>query len=531
MFTLVKFRNFFLAILSGILLVLIFPSFNYSFLAWISLVPLLIAVENKNSITAFCLGFLTGVIAYAGILYWLGEALIKYGQLPAIVSYLILLALVFYLALYVGFFCLVQRFFVLHVSSWILHVLFGGFLWVFLELCRTYFLSGFPWALLGYSQWKNTFLIQIAEFTGCYGVSFLIVMGNITFRKMLAPQWQGKKLHKKVKILVFAGIALSICYGYGYFVINQAEKDAQSSLKVAVLQGNIPQKMKWDSAYKLQIMTIYEKLVKEVKPLNPQLIVWPEAALPGYTKYDRDLNCWLETIIKQSECNHIIGGLDVEYGKNNLEKEKYYNSAFLFSSDGRILNQHNKIHLVPFGETVPLKCLFSKVFNVLNEMGDFDKGKEVSILKLPMANTGTIICFEVIFPDLVRRFVKKGAKMMVNITNDAWFGKTSAPEQHFSTCVFRAVENRVSIVRAANTGVSGFVDAFGRVMKSTPLFVEGWLYDDVYLSEKKSFYTKYGDVFACGCSILVVILMAVAKKEAKKKRGNKYFCKNLVKRC
>ncbi len=525
MFTIVRVRNFFLAILSGILFILIFPSCNYSFLAWISLVPLLIAIENKNSITVFCLGFLTGVIAYAGILYWLGEALIKYGQLPEIVSYLILLALVFYLALYVGVFCLLQRFFVLHVSSWILQVLFGGFLWVFLELCRTYFLSGFPWALLGYSQWENTFLIQIAEITGCYGVSFLVVISNITFSKMLDAQWQGEKLHKKVKILVFAGIGLSICYGYGYFVINQAENNDKSLLKAVVLQGNIPQKMKWDSAYKLQIMTIYEKLVKEVKPLNPQLIVWPEAALPGYIKYERDLNCWLETLIKQSECNHIIGGPDVEYSKNNLEKEKYYNAAFLFSSDGRILDQHNKIHLVPFGETVPLKCLFSKVISVLNEIGDFNKGDEIRILKLPAANTGTIICFEIIFPYLVRRFVKGGAKIMINITNDAWFGKTSAPEQHFSTCVFRAVENRVSIVRAANTGVSGFIDAFGRVKKNIPLFEEGWHCEDVYLSEKKSFYTEYGDVFAYGCSILMIILMAVAKRKKKKKEGIDIFVK------
>ncbi|MCK5534112.1 apolipoprotein N-acyltransferase [bacterium] len=530
MFKTVKLGKFFFTILSGCLLILIFPNFNYSSFAWISLIPLLIAVEKENFSSVFYLGFLSGVIAYTGILYWLGETMIKYGQMPAILSYLILLALVFYLAVYVGVFCLLYKFFVLHVSSRLLHILFGGFLWVFLELCRSCFFSGFPWALLGYSQWKNTFLIQIAGITGSYGVSFLIVIFNIALLKILDTQWRGEKLRKKIQIIIIVGMGLSVCYSYGYVVIRQAEKEDKSSVKVVVLQGNIPQKMKWDSAYKPQIMRVYTELVKKTKSLNPQLIVWPEAAIPGYVNYEHDLSRWLEELIKQSGCNHIIGGPDIKYSKKSFEKERYYNSAFLFSSEGKILNQHDKIHLVPFGEMVPLRWLFSKVINVLNEIGDFDKGKEIRILKLPEIDAGVFICFEIIFPNLIRRFVNKGAKIIINITNDAWFGKTSAPYQHFSTCVFRAVENRIYVVRAANTGISGFIDPFGRIKKTFPLFVKGYLHYDVFLSTKKTFYTKYGNVFAYGCSIMVVILMAMAKREAQKKKGTKYFFKNLVKK-
>lgn len=507
-------REIFLAILSAILLILIFPNFNFSFLAWVSLLPLLIAVEKKDLMGAFLLGFLSGIIAYLGILYWLGETLVRYGYISRVVSYFILLALASYLALYIGIFCLVLRFFILHSPYRILHILFGGFLWVSLELFRAHLFSGFPWVILAYSQWENISLIQISEFTGCYGVSFLIVMVNVALKEILGTKWQGEILKRKIRIFIIVLGSLIVCYGYGCFVVKKAE-DPWPKIQMAVLQGNIPQTIKWNEAYKKRIITIYDRLVKKIETLNLQVIVWPETALPGYIKYEKDLNYSIKELIRRSNCYHIIGGPDIEYEKGPLVRERYYNSAFLFSPEGKILNKYDKVHLVPFGEMVPIRSLFSKIIRVLNEMGDFDQGKEIKILGTSYANFGVIICFEVIFPHLVRTFVKNGAEVMVNITNDAWFGKTSAPYQHFSNCIFRAVENRVNIVRAANTGISGFIDVYGRIKKSTPLFIEGYVGDKVSLSKKKSFYTKYGDIFAYGCIIMTIILMVIPKKNSK----------------
>jgi len=190
------------------------------------------------------------------------------------------------------------------------------------------------------------------------------------------------------------------------------------------------------------------------------------------------------------------------------DADRLSNSAVLLSPDGAIISTYDKIHLVPYGEYVPLRSLFPFIEKITVGIGDFLPGEDPVVMKTPFAKIGTLICYEIIFPGLVRKFVDRDANVLVTITNDAWFGRTSAPYQHFYMAVFRAVENRVPVVRAANTGISGFIDSRGRIIRKSDIFVEATLTENVAIGNKKSFYTKHGDMFAyvcIACSLLMLI--------------------------
>ncbi|HCJ67752.1 MAG TPA: apolipoprotein N-acyltransferase, partial [Elusimicrobia bacterium] len=260
---------------------------------------------------------------------------------------------------------------------------------------------------------------------------------------------------------------------------------------------------------------------------SPSLIIWPESAIPGYLLYERHLYEQVKKIIQQSNCYHLIGSV-------HYKKDKLYNSVFLFSPEGKLLAEYDRIHPVPFGETIPLKDFLSKYIKVLNELGDFSSGKDFTVFNLPLTTRhspltkfGVNICFEAIFPHLVRNFVKNGAEIIVNLTNDAWFLQTSAPYQHFTMNIFRAVENRRYVVRSANTGISAFIDPYGRVIKQTPIFITADLSEQIYPQKKMTFYTLYGDLFVwLGLGITLVFLanLLYIKKEVKndvKRMGRK----------
>jgi len=504
-------KNINLALISGILLILIFPKFNLSFLAWIALVPLLLALEGRNLRESFNLGFLAGLTSFMGILYWIVPTITSSGE-SKLLAFISLLLLSSYLAVYYGIFCLICRYMSLRVTHYTFGLFFAPALWVSLELLRAYLFSGFPWALLGYSLWEFTPLIQISEFTGVYGVSFLVVMVN----GVLAQAGRSLGLSKREGVVFAAGVRRNLlslglamlivgfCLAYGSIAIRREPfgksgnfPDDKSVTRIALVQGNIDQYMKWDNKYERLIKDTYGELVEMASTEKPQLIIWPETALPGYLKRERQLQEWVEKVVSQTDAYHIVGS--PEY-----REDAYYNAAFLISPKGEILGEYDKIHLVPFGEMVPFRPILSPFVGVLSELGDFTPSRERKLLKTPFGSFGVLICWEGIFPHLVRKFVEDGADYLANITNDAWFLKTAAPFQHFIASIFRAVENRVSIIRVANTGVSGFIDQYGRITKKTEIFKKDYLNSSVSRKNGQTFYTNYGDIFAYLCVALSI---------------------------
>lgn len=496
-----KKRDILLSLLSGILLILSFPNIDLEFLAWFALVPLFYSIEGKGLGNSFKLGLLTGLISFLGILYWIIVAVHTYGNVPLIISGFILLLLVVYLSLYMGAFTYLTRLIQIRLGLQI--IVFAPFLWVALEYLRSFLLTGFPWANLGYSQYLNLPFIQMADITGAYGLSFVIVSVNTTLFQVVR-QWK-KKTFPLGEVLITAFVLLGfLVYGYVKMEATGRKMIQNPPVKVGLVQGNIDQSIKWDESFQKETLKIYEKLSLRVSEEKPDLIIWPETATPFFFQDAKEYQPFVLEIPRKTGAFLLFGtpSYKIERGKVH-----HYNSALLISPDGELRGEYDKIHLVPYGEYVPLGE-YIPLGSLGEGIGNFKPGKEIFNFTLPQCKFGVLICFEIIFPDLCRRFVKGGANFLVTITNDAWFGKTSAPYQHFSMAVFRAVENRVFIARAANTGITGFIDARGKVLKQGGIFSEETMSGIIRLSKDKTFYTLYGDVFAWCCSALSIFFLA-----------------------
>ena len=445
-----------LLILSSILLIFSFHNFNFSYLVFIGFVPLFFALENQSPKKTFLISLSTGFIFYLGDLHWLYH-----------VTIIGLIILCLYLALYFGIFGFL---FSLTAIRYTLYA--TPLIWIFLEYIQAHLsIIGFGWALLGYSQYKNLLLIQIADFSGVYGVSFLIMMINVAIYRVL------KKSFLEAAI---AGLILIVVIGYG--IIKEDKEVCRSDIKVSVIQGNISQKLKWDPKAQDMIIEKYIALTKMASLDNPGLIIWPETSFPGFFEIDEKITDKVLNLAKDIKVPILVG--------INTEKDgKYFNSAGLISIQGKMVDKYDKIHLVPFGEYVPFSDKFPALHNlVLGELGEFTPGKEFKIFDIQdnrqqttgcRPKFGVLICFEDIFAEISRRFVKDGANFLIVITNDAWYGKSGAAYQHAACSVFRAIENRVPVIRCANTGYSCFIDSRGRIYysveeKDSNLFVTGY---------------------------------------------------------
>ena len=499
-----KKRDLLLSLLSGILLILSFPNFDLEFFAWFALVPLFYSIEGKGSYRSFKLGFLTGIVSFLGILYWIVVAVHTYGNIPLVPSVLILLLLVAYLSLFIGAFAFLTR--LIQIRSGLQPVLFTPFLWVALEYLRSLLLTGFPWANLSYSQYLNLPFIQMADITGAYGPSFVILLVNATLFWILR-QWP-KRIFPFKEVIVTAILLLGFLI-YGYIKMGMVDRQVIQNppLKIGLVQGDIDQSIKWDKAFQLETLKIYEKLSFRVAEEKQDLIIWPETATPFFFQDAKEYQPLVLDIPKKTSAFLLFGSpfYKIERGKVN-----HYNSAYLVSPSGEIVGKYDKIHLVPFGEYVPMQDLLFFIGSLGEGIGDFHSGKEIYNFSLPQGKFGVLICFEIIFPDLCRKFVKKGANFLVTITNDAWFGRTSAPYQHFSMAAFRAVENRVFIARAANTGITGIIDPKGKILKEGGIFRQEAMNGMIRLSNQKTFYTLHGDVFAWAGSAFSILLLAYA---------------------
>jgi len=481
-----------LSALSGLLLFLSFPNVNFYFLAWVALIPILLIIKKLTPKGAFFTGLLSGFAAYAGIFYWIFGT-IKFNTGSNLQSILALSLLCLYLGLYVGVWALGIRLFASGFSV-VRFSIFSGALWVALEYIRTYALGGFPWAIAGYSQWKFLPVIQIAEFTGVYGVSFILVAFNCGLSQFIKT----KKWHTFFGLLS----ALAVIIVSGIVMLNRNTSIPPPYIKAAVIQPNIDQYKKWDESYKDEIIKTLTELALTASKDSPDIIIWPETAVPGYLPYDQQLYGWVNNISKETNTLNLIGAPYYNGGRN------YHNATFLFGQDGEILGWHIKTHLVPFGEYVPFRKFLAPYFGILNTLGDFTAGKEPVILSAKSVMLGTTICSENFFGATAAKFVKKGANILINQTNDAWFFKTSAQKQHFVMNVFRAVENRRPVVACGNTGISGMIERTGRVANEVPYFQKTYFTCSIAPRRNFTFYTVWGDVFAQLCSAFVLIIIA-----------------------
>jgi apolipoprotein N-acyltransferase len=497
-------RRFALAACSGLLLAATFPTIGLWPLAWFALVPLFLALKDQTVKNGFLIAGTTGLAFFAGTVYWVTNSVHFYGNVPLIPASLITLLLCAYLALYPALFglCVTQ------LQRHRPHLVFiaAPAIWTALELARTYVFSGFPWALLGYSQYSFLQIVQISDITGVYGVSFLIVFVNASLSKLL--------LERRFMPIVAAACVMALVAGYGYLRLQAPEQPG--GLKISVVQGNIEQDKKWDPAYQQQTIGVYKRLTSQALAEHPDLVIWPETSTPfyfdGQDPRERQLSADLRDFVKSNKVPLLFGSptYEIRQPRNVLLR----NSAFLLDGNGGLAAKYDKFHLVPFGEYVPLKSVLFFVEKMVQAIGDFATGADYTVMTLKNGSASpgetrlsTVICYEIIFPDLVRQFVGRGAGIVTTITNDAWFGKTSAPYQHFSMAVFRAVENRVPVARAANTGVSGFIDSKGQVLAVSDIFTETYVTRTLKPGGTRTFYTRFGDAFSYLCCILSIIAL------------------------
>jgi len=502
------------AFLSPFLLALSFPKPDIEVLAWIGLIPLFYLINRSSLKEIFFWSWLSGILFFLSTLYWLTGTMSNYGGIPLWIGVLVLLLLALYLGLYIGIF---------GTLTWIISkrtpiplTLFTPPLWVTLEYLRAHLLTGFPWVSLGYSQYKFIPIIQIADITSFPGISFLIVGINATLFEIILYIKGGIKRSPLLNICSLTVIPLLFFLSllYGYIRLQKDFDRPGNGLVVAVLQGNIPQHLKWSRTFQQETLKIYERLTMEAghgvfdpsiptnrSPLDPDsqsspgvdLIVWPETAAPFFFQDRSEYRQEILDLAGKKGAPILFGS--PSYTITEGGEIRLFNSAYLISPDGKTISRYDKIHLVPFGEYIPLSKILFFLEKMVVGIGDFIPGKAYTVFRIPKGSFGSVICFEVIFPDLVRKFVSKGAEFMTTITNDAWFGRSAAPYQHFAMVVFRAVENRVYFARAANTGISGFISPKGEILGQTPLFVEGYLVHKIHPSTARTFYTLYGDVF------------------------------------
>ena len=490
------------AALSGGLLAVSFPAPGVSWAAWFALTPLLLAARKASVAPGFLYGFTSGVIYFAVTFSWMfhvaGYRVLHHAILHT------------YLGCYVGIFAFLYGL-IGRKSGDVTALLTAPLIWIVLEYIRSNlgFLS-YPSTLLGHSQYQEISVSQIAAFTGVYGVSFLIVLVNtgwIALGFLASTRFYSRTPHRIPKvsnrgmasIFAISALALAAAIGFSLWVTRQEIKG--TPVKVAVIQGNIGQGQKWDPRYAGRIMKTYESLSLEAAGESPQLIIWPESATPRSINQDGRIMKRVQNIADATGAFLLLGSSYAQKFKELEQTELgYHNSAFLIAPHKfQEVQRYDKIRLLPFGEYLPYPQRIPWQWISIPPLEGFKPGTDFTVFNIGKVRFAVNICWETIFSDLTREFVKRGAQFIVNLSNEAWFGKSAAPYQFLSISVFRAIENGVFVIRSANTGVSCIIDPYGRILQrvedesGTDIFVEGWITGHIIPIESKTLYSRAGD--------------------------------------
>lgn len=480
--------------LSGALLTLALPWVDLSALGWIALVPVLHFLGGRSTrAEAFLAGYSAGFVFFAGTCYWITYSMYNYGGLPLALSVAILLLFVSVFALHTAAFALLLRLCVGRWPTW--GLLLAAPVWVAVELVQAHLIfGGFPWMLAGYALAPFGGLLQIVTWSGVYGLSFLLVGVNA----LLAIG-----LRKRDWRVATAGVAVVL--GASFFPAPReagAESPPEGRLPVRIVQTRIPIDYEWGGEAE-------EALLDELAGLSleggsgPDLVVWPETPAPFSLSLDPRFRIRIASLAGRLDAHVLVGYID-------FEGELPTNSAGLISPEGAQVSRYDKIHLVPFGEYVPLRKVLFFAESMVRNVGDFAPGTRYTISPLDGHRLAANICYEDVFPNLFRQFTRLGAQVIVNITNDDWFGDSSAPYQHLRMAVVRAAENRRYVIRAANTGISAIIDPYGRVLQQTEIGQRTVLDGDVGYRTDLTFYVRFGDVFALTASLVAAIALLVA---------------------
>jgi apolipoprotein N-acyltransferase len=490
-------QSLLLAGLTGILLFASFPKLNQNYLAWLALVPLLLGTARARSFgRAFVLGLAGGLVQWMCLMNWIPFVLSNYGGLPVPAAWSLLAVLAAYLALYQAAACGITSYCMRRRAE---HYLFlFPFVWVSLEAVRNYCLEdGFPWLLLGYSQTDWLSLIQIADFAGVFGVSFLVAAANAALAWAVIrrkPDWRSLGPLGACCLLVFA------CVAYGRVALPKWS-DLPTDRQAALLQGNLafedaPEVLAW------KFDQGYLRMADRLDIGTVDLLILPEAPAVRNFQSDVEYRRNMEALARRTSIGLVLNNVHFE---DEAGASRYFNSGYFLRPDGTEAGRYDKIHLVPFGEYIPWSRVFSFLQSISRDVGAFSAGREFRVFELEGQRLNAIICFEAIFPQLARRFVVSGSRLIVNLTNDRWYGDSAAPYQHLEMSRWRAVENRRYLLRATNSGVSAIVDPAGRIVASTPLLSEAVCTGRFAFIEAQTFYSRHGDVFAGLCAIITLV--------------------------
>lgn len=508
-----------LAVASGLLLTLAFPGANFWPFAWVALSGLMLAVRGRTSWAAARLGWWCGFGFFAAVLYWLPATVSNFTRIPPSVAGALLVLMAAANAWTYAAFAGLLEFL---ASRGISRLLAAPVLWTVLEWCRTFVVAGFPWASLGYSQYRHEVFMQLADLGGVYLISAALILVNAAVAELLAARGQSEReaaprLWPAAAVVIVIPLAMQLYGQMRIDVVDEAEITGQ--VTVGIVQGNIAQDQKWDSALQDEILARHLELSEEAIGRGAELVVWPEASVPFYLARDSRAH-QIASFAKEHDVFLLVGAPGADRVDGVM---KPFNQAWMAGPDGRFAGPYNKIQLVPFGEYIPFSWLLGKIEVATESIGEFGRGQNYTIFDGPTvrpvgsgraagrpAKVAPLICYEGIFPELTRKFAVLGPDLLANISNDAWYGDTAAPYQHLAMASIRSIEHRLPMVRSTNTGVSAFVDAAGRVGGLTALFEEDVAVETLLLRDVSSFYRRYGNVWVGLCWLALIGLLKTA---------------------
>ena len=467
---------FIYAFMSGIILGCAYPPVGFGFLAYVSLVPILFIVNSLNTRRVFLWSLVSGLIFHAFTISWIRH-ITWVGMVLSVVCLAFLYTLPFILTrttveIFPG------------KGIFIFPFAVAGFEWI-----RSFDALAFPWMILGNSQTYYPWLIQFADITSAFGVSCWVAMVNVSIfvliKKRTAVRW------------VFLVVLFLVPLSYSWKVMN-TPAESNKRIKVALIQGNVTPEEKWGAGNQIWNMNLYHNMSVEVMEYKPDFIVWPETATPVYLCETPSYRRMVQSLVDSIGVPLLTGTPSIDF-----ESDEKWNSAGFFQPGEIEVERYDKIHLVPFGEAIPLDDIFPSLRKFHLGQANWDKGSKPVVFNSPqLPPFNVVICFESIFPDLIRKFIVRGSQFIVVITNDVWFGPYSSPVQHAMISVLRAIEFHLPVVRCANTGISMIIDPYGRVVNKTKTFERDILIGDIIPGTKKTVYAKFGNFFSMLCLLI-----------------------------
>jgi apolipoprotein N-acyltransferase len=499
-----------------VLLALSFPRYGHPAVAFVALAPLLVAVSGWAGRAAlpgvstrrgFALGLLAGFLHFAGTMYWTSATVSTFGGLPVVVAALIAGLLALYLATFPAIAMaivsiLVRRFGV--AGLWL-----APAAWVTLEYVRSLVIEGgVPWSPLGNTMVTFLPIAQLASAVGVFGLTVFVVLLNVGFA--LTAMLDGRRRYVAAAVSIGLIAATSV---WGGLRLSSNALTSGTPIKIGLIQGNIAQTDKWDPTRAGMILSRYLQLTRQAAANGAQFIIWPESSTPFPFEEDR-AGLAVRHLVQALGKPLLLGSDEFEEGK----PPSHYNSAFMLDTAGATAAVHRKIQLVPFGEYVPFKPLLPFIGPLVQAASGFSPGTRVTMLPVEGHMISTAICFEVAFPTLAREAVQNGSEMLTTVTNDAWYGQSSAPYQHFELAAMRSIEQGRYLARAANTGFSGIIDPYGRVLIKTNLFETVAVVGEARFVQAKTLYARIGDVVVFMSAAVIALALGLALRKSRGSR-------------